>query len=44
MGDSLPWAGNLRPDMAAEYNLRILTYNDSNARVGGTVKLALPSQ
>ncbi len=44
VGDSLFWAGNLRPDMAAEYNLRMMTYNESNARVGGTVKLALPSQ
>jgi hypothetical protein len=44
VGDSLPWAGDLRPDIKAEYNLRILMYNETGARVGGTVKLGLPAQ
>lgn len=44
VGDSLSWAGNLRSDVQAEYNLRILMYNETGARVGGTVKLALPAQ
>ena len=42
MGDSLRWRGSLRPDIPAEYNLRMVTYNESNARIGGIVNLSLP--
>ncbi len=42
LGDSLRWIGALRPDIGAEFNLRMLNYGESSARVGGIVTLTLP--
>jgi hypothetical protein len=41
-GDSLRWIGALRPDIGAEFNLRMLNYGENSARVGGIVTLTLP--
>ena len=43
VGDSVRWMGNLRPDIAAEFHLRILTYDSQHAQIGGTVTVAAPS-
>lgn len=42
-GDSVRWRGNLRPDMAVEFNLRILMYDSQHAQVGGVVTVAAPA-
>ena len=44
VGDSIAWAGHIRPDLVAAYNLRMLYYNADQAQVGGIVTLALPGQ
>lgn len=41
-GDSLRWIGALRPDIGAEFDLRVINYGENSARVGGIVTLALP--
>jgi hypothetical protein len=43
IGDSIDWQGRLRADIAIEYQLRMLYYQPSNARIGGVVLVALPS-
>lgn len=43
VGDSLRWRGNLRSDLPAEYQLRVLAYGSDSARVGGIVSVWLPS-
>ena len=44
-GDSIRWTGTLRDDattsVLARYNLRLLSYDATGARVGGVVTLAL---
>lgn len=42
VGDSVVWEGRLRPDLAVEYQLRMLYYQEGNARLGGVALLALP--
>lgn len=42
VGDSIEWDGMLRPDVGAEYDLRLLVYGNEGMRVGGTVTLHLP--
>jgi hypothetical protein len=44
IGDSIRWEGQLRPDIPAQYNVRMLYYGPESARVGGVVKLSLPKQ
>ncbi|CAN5663129.1 hypothetical protein BH10CHL1_BH10CHL1_18340 [soil metagenome] len=43
-GDSITWTGHIRPDIAANYNLRMLLYSADRAQVGGIVTIALPNQ
>jgi hypothetical protein len=43
VGDSIEWMGTLRPDIGAEYDLRMLLYAREDARVGGLVTLHLPT-
>ncbi|MEZ4869246.1 MAG: hypothetical protein R3C14_48435 [Caldilineaceae bacterium] len=43
VGDSMSWKGYIRPNIAAEYNIRMLYYDANSARVGGVVTLALPN-
>ena len=43
VGDSLRWQGLERPDIAVDYRIRMLYYGESDARVGGTVSVALPT-
>lgn len=43
IGDSLRWRGNLRTDLAADYQLRVLAYGTDSARVGGVVSVWLPA-
>jgi hypothetical protein len=40
--DSIRWEGSLRPDVGAQFDLRMLTYGVDGARVGGTVTVTLP--
>lgn len=42
IGDSIQWQGYVRPDIPAEFNLRMLYYDANGARVGGVVTLAIP--
>lgn len=42
VGDSVRWEGNLRSDIAAEFDLRVLYYDSQRAQVGGVVTLAAP--
>ncbi|MEZ4732142.1 MAG: hypothetical protein R3E79_33920 [Caldilineaceae bacterium] len=42
IGDSMQWEGYIRADIPAEYNIRMLYYDASGARVGGVVTLAIP--
>lgn len=42
IGDSIQWEGYIRADIPAEYNIRMLYYDASGARVGGVVTLAIP--
>lgn len=42
VGDSVRWRGNLRADIGAEYNVRILYYDSQRAQVGGIVTVAAP--
>lgn len=42
VGDSIIWQGALRTDIAVRYDLRLLFYNETGARVGGIVTVALP--
>jgi hypothetical protein len=44
IGDSIEWAGRLTPDLAVEYHLRLLYYQEANATVGGVVVVSLPGQ
>ncbi len=44
LGDSLVWQGQLRADIVADYQLRILFYNADQARVGGIVTLTIPQE
>ncbi len=44
VGDSITWAGHIRADIPASYNLRMLLYSAERAQVGGIVTLALPNQ
>lgn len=44
VGDSLRWVGLIRNNIAADYNIRMILYGDSNAQMGGTVTVALPSK
>lgn len=44
IGDSIRWEGLLRPDIPAQYSVRMLYYGPESARVGGVVKLSLPKQ
>lgn len=41
-GDSLRWIGALRPDVGAEFNVRMINYGANSARVGGIVTITLP--
>ncbi|MEX1018326.1 MAG: hypothetical protein WDZ49_01630 [Litorilinea sp.] len=43
LGDSVRWHGQLRPDIAADYQLRMLAYGADSARVGGIVTIYLPA-
>ncbi len=43
-GDSLRWSGTLREDVTARYNLRLLSYDATGARVGGVVTLSLAAR
>jgi hypothetical protein len=43
VGDSIEWTGTLRPDIGAQYDLRMLLYAREGARVGGVVTLHLPT-
>jgi len=42
VGDSIKWTGQLRPEVPAQFNLRMLFYNESQTQVGGIVRLSLP--
>ncbi len=44
IGDSIQWKGQIRGDIPAEYNIRMLYYDANGARVGGVVTLVIPSQ
>jgi hypothetical protein len=44
IGDSITWRGLLRSDIAVEYSLRMLTYGEQSAQVGGTVSVSIPAQ
>jgi len=44
VGDSIVWKGQIRADIPAEYNIRMLYYDANGARVGGIVTLVIPSQ
>ena len=41
LGDSIRWRGTLRSGVSAEYNLRLLYYGNDEARIGGTVGVAI---
>lgn len=41
-GDSIIWNGQLRPDIPAQYNLRVLLYSADSLRLGGVVNISLP--
>jgi hypothetical protein len=41
-GDSIRWRGQLRADIQADFQLRMLTYGEESARVGGVVRVILP--
>lgn len=43
VGDSVRWRGNLRRDMPADFQLRMLAYGENSARVGGIVSVYLPA-
>ena len=43
VGDSILWQGALRPEVGADFNLRLLAYGLDGSRVGGTVTVLLPS-
>ena len=43
-GDSLRWSGTLLENVAARYNLRLLSYDASGARIGGVVTLSLDAR
>lgn len=43
VGDSVEWQGRLRADLPVEYRLRMLYYQDSQARLGGVALLSLPA-
>lgn len=43
VGDSIGWRGLLRSDIPIEYAVRMVLYGESNANVGGVVKIALPN-
>lgn len=42
VGDSILWQGALRPEVGADFNLRLLAYGLDGARVGGVVTILLP--
>lgn len=42
IGDSVQWKGYVRPDIPAEFNIRMLYYDANGARVGGVVTVAIP--
>jgi hypothetical protein len=42
IGDSVEWTGRLTPDLAVEYHLRLLYYQEANATLGGVVDVSLP--
>ncbi len=44
MGDSMHWVGWVRPNIGVDYNVRMITYSASNASIGGTVTVALPTK
>ena len=41
LGDSVEWEGRLRPDVAVEYQLRMLYYQDASATIGGVALVSL---
>ncbi|MEZ4659817.1 MAG: hypothetical protein R2911_19860 [Caldilineaceae bacterium] len=41
-GDSIVWNGQLRPDIPAQYNFRVLLYGADSLRIGGVVNISLP--
>lgn len=43
VGDSINWLGLVRNDIAAQYTVRMITFTDSGAEIGGTVTVALPT-
>lgn len=43
LGDSVVWRGLLRPDVGAEFDLRVLAYGEQSARFGGVVIVTLPN-
>lgn len=43
VGDSIQWRGQLRNDVPVEYAVRMLSYGESSARIGGVVTLSLPN-
>ncbi len=42
VGDSVQWSGALRNDVSADFNLRMMNYGDSGARIGGLVTVGIP--
>ena len=44
VGDSVVWSGRLRSDIAVEYQLRMLYYQEGSARIGGVARISLPTQ
>lgn len=43
-GDSLRWQGTLRPDLASEFNLRIVRFGENSLQTVGVVTLQLPGR
>ncbi len=41
VGDSVVWRGQLRPEVGARYDVRIIAYGRDSLRVGGTVAVTL---
>lgn len=44
VGDSLSWIGLVRNQIGAQYDLRMIFYTASNAQLGGTVTVAMPTK
>ena len=44
VGDSLSWIGLVRNGIGAQYDLRMIFYTASNAQLGGTVTVAMPTK